>query len=97
MSAAFASLGPVAVVLSGAILALLALRAAWVMRAERGARRGSPPGTGHHRIDASYVSGGGGGGHHSSFSVPRDPQEYARAFVPRARREGAPDQRRSRT
>ena len=75
-------------VLSGAILLVLALRTIQVIRRE-GARppRGSPPGEGHHVIDASYLSGGGGGGHHATFTVPRDPQAYARAFVPKAARE----------
>ena len=65
------------------ILAVLAVRTIVVVRAERGARRGSPPGEGHHRIEAGYWSGGGGGGHGGVFTVPKDPQEYARRFVPR--------------
>lgn len=70
--------------LSGAILLVLALRVIAVIRRE-GSRpmRGSPPGQGHHVIDASYHSGGGGGGHDATFTVPRDPQAYARAFVPK--------------
>lgn len=74
--------------LSAAILLVLALRTVQVIRRE-GTRpaRGSPPGTGHHVIDASYSSGGAGGGHHATFTVPRDPQAYARTFVPRAARE----------
>ena len=68
--------------LCAAILVLLAWRAGRVVRAERGARRGSPPGSGVHRIEAGYWSGGGGGGHDASFTVPRDPQAYARLFVP---------------
>lgn len=74
--------------LSGAILLVLALRTVAVIRRE-GARppRGAPPGKGHHVIDASYLSGGGGGGHHGTFTVPRDPQDYARALVPRHARE----------
>ena len=65
------------------ILVVLAVRTAAVMRAERGARRGSPPGEGHHRVEAGYWSGGAGGGHDGHFTVPKDPQEYARRFVPR--------------
>ena len=65
------------------ILLVLAIRTVSVVRSERGARRGSPPGKGHHRIEAGYWSGGGGGGHGHVFTVPRDPQEYARLFVPR--------------
>ncbi len=77
--------------LSGAILLILVLRTVAVIRREgRNPMRGAPPGTGHHVIDASYLSGGGGGGHHATFKVPRDPQDYARAFVPRAARERDP-------
>ena len=71
------------VVLCAAILVVLAVRAVLVLRRERDAPRGSLPGKGHHVIDASYLSGGGGGGHHGTFRVPRDPQEYAKGFVPR--------------
>ena len=48
-------------------------------------KRGALPGTGYHEIDASYHSGGAGGGQSGSFKVPRDPQEYARQFIPRNR------------
>ena len=71
------------VLISAAILLYLAVRAVLVMRQERDAPRGSLPGTGYHEIEANYISGGGGGGHHGSFRVPRDPQEYAKGFVPR--------------
>lgn len=71
------------VAISGVILAVLAVRAFFVVRQERGAPRGSLPGKGHHVIDASYFSGGGGGGQSGEFRVPKDPQEYARAFVPK--------------
>ena len=68
------------------ILAILFGRALWVMHSERGAKRGSRPGKGYHEIDASYTSGGGGGGQVKSFKVPKDPDEYARQFVPPASR-----------
>ena len=70
-------------ILSGAILAVLAVRAIYVLRREPKAPRGALPGKGYHVIDSSYFSGGGGGGHQSSFRVPRDPQEYEKGFVPR--------------
>ncbi len=70
-------------VISGLILAVLLVRAWYVMRKEGQAQRGSKPGTGHHVIDSSYFSGGGGGGHQSSFRIPRDPQDYAKSFVPK--------------
>ena len=72
-----------AVLLSAAILGLLAVRAVVIMRREKDTPRGSLPGTGYHVIEANYLSGGGGGGHHGSFRVPKDPQEYAKGFVPR--------------
>ena len=71
------------VVISAMILVVLFVRAILVMRSEGKSSRGSAPGRGHHTIDSSYFSGGGGGGHQSSFQVPRDPQEYAKGFVPR--------------
>jgi hypothetical protein len=71
---------------SALILLVLGIRAYMVLRQERDAPRGSKPGKGYHEIDASYWSGGGGGGHQGSFSVPKDPQEYARRFVPKDKR-----------
>lgn len=70
------------VILSGAILAILVVRALWVIRHEKGTPRGSLPGKGYHEIDASYTSGGGGGGQVKFYKVPKDPDEYARVFVP---------------
>ncbi len=70
-------------VISALILIVLFVRAVIVMRNEGKSERGSEPGQGHHVVDSSYFSGGGGGGHQSSFRVPKDPQEYAKGFVPR--------------
>ena len=72
------------VLLCAVILGVLVVRALIVMRreTERGPR-GVTPGKGYTEIDSSYFSGGGGGGHQSSFRVPRDPQVYAKGFVPR--------------
>ncbi|MEL6915090.1 MAG: hypothetical protein AAFP13_11365 [Pseudomonadota bacterium] len=65
-----------------AILAILVARAIHVVRKEKGSDpRGSLPGEGDHTIHAEYSSGLSG--HHSSYKVPRDPQAYARRFVPR--------------
>ncbi len=69
--------------LCAAIAAMLGIRALIALRREKDAPRGSEPGTGYHVIEANYHSGGGGGGHSSTFRVPKDPQEYARAFVPK--------------
>ena len=71
------------VAISSVILVILVVRAVFVWRAERGQPRGAAPGRGDHVIDASYTSGGAGGGHTGHFTVPRDPQDYARRFVPR--------------
>ncbi len=66
-----------------AILVVAVIRAAQSIRHAKDAERGSAPGTGYHEIEANYHSGGGGGGHSGTFRVPRDPQEYAKTFVPR--------------
>ncbi len=71
------------VLISAAILIVLVIRALLVLRREGDAPRGAEPGQGHHVIDSSYYSGGGGGGHQSSFRVLRDPQDYAKGFVPK--------------
>ncbi|MEL6548628.1 MAG: hypothetical protein AAFQ54_00115 [Pseudomonadota bacterium] len=67
---------------SAAILVILVARAIYVVRSETGTpERGLSPGEGDHTIHAEYSSGLSG--HHSSYKVPRDPQAYARRFVPR--------------
>lgn len=73
------------VLLSGAILLILVAKAFWVIWKEKDAQRGSEPGKGYHEIDASYMSGVGGG-QVKTFKVPKDPQEYARRFVPHDKR-----------
>ena len=72
------------VVLSGTLLAVLLARAVWVVWAEKRQppERGTAPGIGYTEIEANYHSGGPGGGHSAIIRVPRDPQEYARSFVP---------------
>jgi hypothetical protein len=76
--------------LAGFIVAVLVARAVWIMRAEArrpdgGRPRGIEPGTGYTEIESDYSSGVGGG-HQLTTRVPRDPQEYARAFVPKRSR-----------
>ncbi|SHI33254.1 hypothetical protein SAMN04488012_10146 [Palleronia salina] len=80
------SAGPytLSAVLGLLILAILAVRAFIVMRAERDDRRGSDPGTGYHVLKSEYFSGMGGG-QSREYKVPRDPQEYARLFVPKSK------------
>ena len=48
-------------------------------------QRGSEPGQGYHELRSDYQSGVGGG-HVTTWKVPKDPQEYARRFVPKDRR-----------
>jgi len=69
--------------LSALVLLVAVLRGAQAMRHDTLSKRGSDPGKGYHVIDASYHSGGSGGGHSAEFRVPKDPQEYARLFVPK--------------
>ncbi|UWQ16334.1 hypothetical protein [Jannaschia sp. M317] len=78
-------------ILSALILAILLGRAIWILRKEAGQEdggrpRGIDPGTGYTEIESDYSSGVGGGNQLTS-RVPRDPQEYARAFVPRRDRQ----------
>jgi hypothetical protein len=73
--------------IAGFIVLMLVARAVWVLRTEArsedgGRPRGIPPGTGYTEIESDYSSGVGGG-NQLITRVPQDPQEYARAFVPR--------------
>lgn len=70
---------------SAITLALGIAVAVWRARSERrhGLFPGTEPGEGDHIIDNGYISGGPGGGHPTITRVTRDPQRYARAFVPR--------------
>lgn len=45
-------------------------------------QRGCEPGKGYHTLTSDYQSGMGGG-HVTTWKVPRDPQEYAKRFVPK--------------
>ncbi|GIT92481.1 hypothetical protein JANAI62_29390 [Jannaschia pagri] len=76
-----------AAVCAGLILAILVARAVWILRQEAaqddgGRPRGIDPGTGYTEVTSDYSSGVGGGNQLTS-RIPRDPQEYARSFVPR--------------
>jgi hypothetical protein len=78
---------PLSLWLGAAIVAVLVARAVWILRREArepdgGRPRGIEPGKGYVEIHSDYSSGVGGGNQLTS-RVPRDPQEYARAFVPR--------------
>ncbi|MEM9854124.1 MAG: hypothetical protein AAF841_06680 [Pseudomonadota bacterium] len=64
-----------------AILAILIARAIYVVRMEADeTARGAEPGKGDLTIHADYSSGFSG--HSTSYKIPRDPQAYARRFVP---------------
>jgi len=77
---------PLIIILVVLIIIVAGLRAAQSIRHTKGTERGSLPGKGHHIIEANYHSGGGGGGQSSQFRVPRDPQEYAKTFIPKDKR-----------
>lgn len=53
-------------------------------KSDEGRSRGSEPGEGHHTLRSDYQSGLGG--HSTEWKVPRDPQEYAKHFVPKGRK-----------
>lgn len=67
-----------------AIVVALGLLAYRMQRANPGSR-GSEPGKGHHILESDYQSGVGGG-NVTRWKVPRDPQEYAKRFVPKDKR-----------
>ncbi len=71
--------------LSALVLLVAVLRAAQSLRHTASTGRGSLPGKGDHILHADYSSGGGGGGHSTTYRIPRDPQTYAKRFVPRDR------------
>lgn len=69
-----------------AIVVVSIIAGAASLRRTRGTERGSPPGKGYHVIDVNYNSGAGGGTQMTSYTIPRDPQEYAKRFIPRETR-----------
>jgi hypothetical protein len=73
------------VVLIVLAVAALAISANRRDGAAGGRRRGSKPGAGYHELRSDYQSGVGGG-HVTTWKVPRDPQEYARKFIPKDRK-----------
>lgn len=78
------SSGAFIALISGTILAILLVRAVIVVRSEQGeTQRGSEPGEGDHIIHADYSSGLSG--HSTTYKIPRDPQAYARRFVPKSK------------
>ena len=74
--------GLIITILSAGVLVLVGIKAYLSIRADdTSQRRGSDPGTGHHVIHSEYSSGLSG--HHTTYKIPRDPQEYAKFFVPK--------------
>ena len=71
------------VILSILVLIVAVLRGLQALKHTRDTYRGAEPGTGYHDIDATDHSGGGGGGHQTTYRIPRDPQEYAKRFIPK--------------
>ena len=66
---------------SAAIVGLLVWKAVSVVRREASTtERGTLPGKGHTTIHAEYSSGFSGNS--TSYDIPKDPQAYARRFVP---------------
>lgn len=62
------------------VLAVVAL--AIVSQRKDSPHRGSPPGKGFHTLRSDYNSGMGGG-NAAEWQVPKDPQAYAKRFVPK--------------
>ncbi len=64
-------------------LIIVAIAALAVLNKSKSTKlRGSDPGKGYHTLTSDYQSGMGGG-HVTTWKVPRDPQEYAKRFVPK--------------
>ncbi|MCJ7871947.1 hypothetical protein Q4577_09985 [Marinovum sp. 2_MG-2023] len=66
-----------------AIFGVTVLLARRAIRADQGKTRGSEPGSGYHVLHTQYSSGLGGQSH--TTKVPRDPQEYAKRFIPKGK------------
>lgn len=71
----------VLIVAIAVVVAILARRA---IAEDEGRKRGSEPGEGYHTLHSHYSSGLGG--QSRSYKVPRDPQEYAKHFIPKDKR-----------
>lgn len=64
-----------------AILVVTVLLGRQALRKDPGKSRGSPPGKGYHTLQSNYSSGLGG--QSIDYKVPKDPQEYAKHFIPK--------------
>ena len=77
--------GAIITILSGLVLLLAVLRAAQSLRQDRATGRGTAPGRGDSVIESHYSSGVSGG-QSMSYRISRDPQTYAKLFIPKDRR-----------
>ena len=73
------------IILCGGIMAILIGRAIYVVRSEKQMTRGTEPGHGVVEIKSEYASGVGGG-EYRTYSVPKNPDNYAQMFVPKDRK-----------
>ncbi|TNF23367.1 MAG: hypothetical protein EP318_00430 [Rhodobacteraceae bacterium] len=64
-----------------AIVAVTLLLARRAIREDEGKGRGTTPGKGHITLHSHYSSGLGG--QSRSYQVPREPQDYAKTFIPK--------------
>lgn len=69
-----------------AIVVMAVLCGAYSLRRSHGTERGSPPGKGDHVINLDYNSGAGGGSQTAQYTIPKDPQDYAKRFVPQGKK-----------
>ncbi len=76
--------GAIIAVLSGLVLLLAGLRAAQSLREDHTTGRGTEPGPGDSVI-SSFYSSGVSGGQSMSYRISRDPQTYAKIFIPKDR------------
>lgn len=66
-----------------AIIGVTLLLARRAIREDEGKSRGTTPDKGHTTLHSHYSSGLGGASR--SYRVPRDPQDYAKRFIPRGK------------
>lgn len=72
-------------ILSGLVLILAVMRAAQAIWQDGSTGRGTEPGPGDSVIESHYSSGVSGG-QSMSYRISRDPQTYAKLFIPKDRR-----------
>jgi len=71
---------------SAAIITIASINAYLAIRQSNDTERGSLPGKGKNIIEANYSSGAGGGGHSKTYTIPQDPQDYAKCFIPKRKK-----------